>query len=60
MFDRIDARSYSGLDAHGALGVRHHLFAGAMGHFNRFGHLRLAQLLHVKVGDGVHHAPGGH
>ena len=35
-------------------------FAGAMGDLDGLGHLRFAQFLHVEVGDGVHHAAGGH
>ena len=52
--------AHGGLDALGAFGVRHHLFARAMGHDDRFGHLRFAQFLHVEVGDGIHDAAGGH
>ena len=31
-----------------------------MGHFNSLRHLRLAQLLHVVVADGIHDTAGGH
>src|SRR6185503_5794034 len=60
VFNGVDAGADGGFDSRSAFSVGHDFFAGAMSDFNGGCHLGFAQLLYMEVGDGVHHATGGH
>src|SRR6185312_14925674 len=60
MLNRIYSRTNGRLDPVAAFCVGHNFFPGAVGYFNGFCHLVLAQLLDAIVTDGIHDTTGGH
>ena len=60
MFDGVDPSADGSLDSGGSLGVCHHFLSSTVSDLNCHRHLRLAQLLDVEVGDGIHDTASRH
>ena len=60
VLDGVDTGAHRRFDAFGALRMRHHLAASAMGGLHDGAKLLVAQLLHVVVAERVGDAPRGH